>query len=68
MKFYIQLVEDPWDDNDYTFLKSVAFDIDMGGFDLETLRKWKGAGTSGDSDGTNLHTVVDLSYQYWQLT
>ncbi|KAG1882831.1 hypothetical protein F4604DRAFT_1650300 [Suillus subluteus] len=32
-------VEDPWDDSDYSFLGSVARQIDEGRFDVETL-KW----------------------------
>ncbi|KAG1891282.1 hypothetical protein F4604DRAFT_1989536 [Suillus subluteus] len=42
-----------WDDNDYTFMRSVAQEIDMGRFDIETL-KWKAAGTL--EDGSHLGT------------
>ncbi|KAG1877846.1 hypothetical protein DFJ58DRAFT_648635, partial [Suillus subalutaceus] len=43
-----------WDDNDYTFMRLVAQEIDMGRFDVETL-KWKATGTleDGSHHGTN---------------
>jgi hypothetical protein len=43
-------VGDPWDDNDFSVLRSVAIEIDMDAFDLETL-KWKAPRTY--EDGTN---------------
>ncbi|KAG1863773.1 hypothetical protein F4604DRAFT_2029327, partial [Suillus subluteus] len=36
-----------WDENDYTIMGKVAQEIDMGRFDVETL-KWKAAGTFED--------------------
>jgi hypothetical protein len=43
-------VGDPWDENDFSVLHSVAIEIDMDAFDLETL-KWKAPRTY--EDGTN---------------
>ncbi|KAG1877839.1 hypothetical protein DFJ58DRAFT_720603 [Suillus subalutaceus] len=44
------LFVDPWDGNDYAILKSVVMGIDVGSFDVKTL-KWPGQ--AAFKDGTN---------------
>jgi hypothetical protein len=60
-------VGDPWDDNDFGVLRSVAIEIDMDAFDLETL-KWRAPRTYKDGTNWMQRSVVPPLAAYMKVT